>query len=113
MRRLLVVALVIALILLAGCASEIDPDEAYRFGYEDGYEKGFNDGYAAAADSSSSPAKAAKSDCDYVLNKNSKKFHYPSCGSVFDMAEKNKIYFTGSRDEVIAMGYVPCKRCNP
>lgn len=51
--------------------------------------------------------------CDYVLNTNSKKFHYPTCSSVDTMAEHNTEYFTGSRDEVIAMGYEPCKRCNP
>ena len=49
----------------------------------------------------------------YILNTNTKKFHYPECGSVFDMKEKNKKEFTGSRDEVISKGYVPCKRCNP
>ena len=49
----------------------------------------------------------------YVLNTNTKKFHYPTCSSVDDMKEKNKQIYTGSRDEVINMGYVPCKRCNP
>ena len=49
----------------------------------------------------------------YVLNTNTKKFHYPTCSSVDDMKEKNKQNYTGSRDEVINMGYVPCKRCNP
>ena len=49
----------------------------------------------------------------YVLNTNTKKFHYPTCSSVDDMKEKNKQIYTGSRDEVINMGYGPCKRCNP
>ncbi len=49
----------------------------------------------------------------YVLNTNTKKFHYPTCSSVNDMKEKNKQIYTGSREEVINMGYVPCKRCNP
>lgn len=49
----------------------------------------------------------------YVLNTNTKKFHYPTCSGVDDMKEKNKQIYTGSRDEVINMGYVPCKRCNP
>lgn len=49
----------------------------------------------------------------YVLNTNTKKFHYPTCSSVDDMKEKNKQIYTGSREEVINMGYVPCKRCNP
>lgn len=49
----------------------------------------------------------------YMLNTNTKKFHYPTCSSVDDMKEKNKQIYTGSREEVINMGYVPCKRCNP
>lgn len=50
---------------------------------------------------------------DYILNTNTHKFHYPSCGSVKRMAEKNKQSYSGTRDEVIGMGYVPCKKCNP
>ena len=51
----------------------------------------------------------------YVLNTNTKKFHLPSCSSVKDMNDKNKNKkeVSCSRDEVIDMGYVPCKRCNP
>lgn len=49
----------------------------------------------------------------YVLNTNTMKFHYPTCSSVDDMKEKNKQIYTGSREEVIHMGYAPCKRCNP
>lgn len=50
---------------------------------------------------------------DYVLNTKSKKFHYPSCSSVDDMSEENKAYYTGTRDELIDMGYDPCGRCHP
>jgi DNA-entry nuclease len=49
----------------------------------------------------------------YIANKNSKKFHDPLCDSVNDMKEKNKLYFDGTRDELIGRGYVPCKRCHP
>ncbi|WP_042257848.1 DNA/RNA non-specific endonuclease [Butyrivibrio proteoclasticus] len=49
----------------------------------------------------------------YVVNKNTKKFHLPSCGSVTDMKEKNKLYYEGPREELIDQGYDPCKRCNP
>lgn len=50
---------------------------------------------------------------EYVLNTNTKKFHDPDCSSVEDMAEKNKQPYTGNREDVITMGYEPCKRCNP
>lgn len=49
----------------------------------------------------------------YVLNKNTKKFHIPSCSSVDTIKPKNREDTTMSRDEVIGAGYVPCKRCNP
>ena len=49
----------------------------------------------------------------YVINKNTDKFHNPNCPSVQDMKEKNKIYFNGTREELIETGYMPCKRCNP
>ena len=49
----------------------------------------------------------------YILNKNTKKFHYPSCGSVKQMKEKNKGSFTGTREEVIKKGYSPCGNCHP
>lgn len=49
----------------------------------------------------------------YILNTNTHKFHIPSCSSVDAMKEKNKQEFQGSRDEAIAQGYDPCKRCNP
>jgi len=51
--------------------------------------------------------------CDYVANKNSKKFHYPECSSVDQMSEKNKEYHTATHDEMIQMGYIPCANCNP
>lgn len=49
----------------------------------------------------------------YILNTNTRKFHYPYCSSVDEMKDKNKQVFTGYREEVILQGYVPCKRCNP
>lgn len=49
----------------------------------------------------------------YILNTNSKKFHYPTCSSVGQMKESNKQAYTGSRDDLIAMGYSPCGRCHP
>lgn len=59
------------------------------------------------------PEETPSMGASYIANKNTKKFHYPSCSSVSDMKEKNKLYFDGSREELIGQGYVPCKRCNP
>ena len=49
----------------------------------------------------------------YVLNNNSKKFHFPSCSSVEQMKEENREEYTGSRETLIQRGYSPCGNCNP
>ena len=60
----------------------------------------------------SAPAEN-KQKSTYILNTRSDKFHYPSCSSVKQMAEKNKRTYTGTREEVIEQGFSPCRRCNP
>ena len=47
----------------------------------------------------------------YILNKNTKKIHLPSCYSVDQMKESNKKYYTGDIEDLIAQGYSPCKNC--
>ena len=49
----------------------------------------------------------------YVLNTNTKKFHYPSCGSAGKIAAKNYAESSESRDSLIAQGYSPCGNCDP
>ena len=50
---------------------------------------------------------------DYVVNTNTGKFHYPTCSSVGDMNPANRSNRTCAREDLLAEGYVPCKRCNP
>lgn len=113
-------------------------DEGKEVGRSLGYSKGYSEGYDDAKmeykeisnsssnnsnnstdssndfDFSSVKDKELKSSKhDYILNKNTDKFHYSWCHSVDQMKEKNKIYFTGTRSEVINKGYSPCKNCNP
>lgn len=52
-------------------------------------------------------------EADYVLNNNTKKFHLPSCSSADDIKASNREDYYGSREDLIARGYDPCKRCNP
>lgn len=54
-----------------------------------------------------------QNNASYVLNTNTHKFHYPSCSSVYKMKDKNKEYYSGSRESLIAQGYSPCGRCHP
>ena len=111
-------------------------DEGYKAGKSDGYQHGYDAGKAAVSSYSapSEPAGArasasapepepqpqpqqettpAVATYDYIINTNTGKFHYSWCKSVAKMSEKNKWYYTGTRDSVINMGYVPCKNCNP
>ena len=100
-------------------------DAGYGEGYSDGHSDGYNDGYGDGYDKGYADAAGAPPPStyiiitpdptfyNYVLNKNTLKFHYPNCTSVEDMAEHNKIYFSGTRDEAIAQGYKPCGRCKP
>ena len=50
---------------------------------------------------------------DYVLNTNTMKFHLSSCSSADNIKASNRQDYHGSRDDLIAQGYEPCKRCNP
>ena len=88
-RLLLVLVLVLLLLRLADCSGTSPVAE-----------------YPVEVDSEPPPIT-------YVLNTNTKKFHYPDCASVDDMKEKNRLDVSWDRDEVIEQGYVPCKRCNP
>lgn len=49
----------------------------------------------------------------YILNTNTKKFHKPDCASAKKIEDSNKQTYSGSRDDLIAQGYDPCKNCNP
>lgn len=48
----------------------------------------------------------------YIGNSNTKVFHYPSCPSVDQMKESNKVSLS-SRSQAISAGYRSCGRCNP
>lgn len=59
------------------------------------------------------PSGGDATQADYVLNTNTKKFHLPSCSSADDIKDSNRQEYHGSREDLIAQGYDPCKRCNP
>jgi len=59
------------------------------------------------------PDTEGERNATYILNTNTKRFHYPYCDSVNDMKEKNKEEFYGTRDEAIELGYKPCGVCKP
>ena len=60
----------------------------------------------------SAEMESQEQEITYVLNTNTKKFHYPWCSSVNDIKAKNRKDFYGTRNE-IPDDFVPCKKCNP
>ena len=52
-------------------------------------------------------------DPSYVLNTNTKKFHFADCSSAKSMSETNKKLYTGERSALIVDGYSPCGVCKP
>lgn len=64
----------------------------------------------AEAARAANPAPQEPAQRQYIGNRNTKKFHLPSCHTL--PAEKNRVYFS-SRDEAVDQGYVPCKNCDP
>lgn len=49
----------------------------------------------------------------YVLNTNTKRFHYPDCNSVDQMKDHNRQDVEATRDELIGRGFKPCGNCKP
>lgn len=91
--------------LASAGAGSIQADSA-----QDSGQQSESSSAATEPEASASPVPAG---IDYILNTNTHKFHYPGCSSVKRMAERNKQFYTGTRDEVIDMGYDPCGRCHP
>ncbi len=67
--------------------------------------------YATGASALNSVDGAAEA--HYVLNTNTRKFHLPSCSSVADIRSAYRQDYTGTRANLTAQGYAPCKRCDP
>lgn len=72
-----------------------------------------SDKSSESSKNSSSDKSSESSECSYILNTSTEKFHLPGCRSVKQMSDKNKKEYTGTRDDLIDMGYEPCKNCNP
>ena len=70
-------------------------------------------GAGEASEKGATGSAEGKGTTEYVLNTNSKKFHLPSCSSVDQMSPKNREDVEDTREDLIANGYDPCKRCNP
>ena len=92
----------------------VQPGVAIDYATGDNWSDGTMEAQVQSTEpTSTAPAVEPSSGMTYILNTNTKKFHYPSCSSVGDIKEKNKREFTGARDEAIVQGYSPCGKCHP
>ena len=82
------------------------PSATNKAGQSTGIQESAKEAKSTEATIAPAQAKAIT----YVLNTKTKKFHLPTCGS---LPTTNRENTDESRDEVIADGYVPCKKCNP
>ncbi len=57
--------------------------------------------------------KAGSSECKYVLNTKTKKYHYPDCASAKKISDENRSETDMSSEELEELGYSPCKNCDP
>lgn len=67
----------------------------------------------AATAQNTTPSAPVAEGTTYVLNKNTKKFHKPTCTKVETIKSKNRQDYSGDRQTLINQGYQPCKICNP
>lgn len=72
-----------------------------------------NSGNSSSSSDSRSDTGSDSEKQTYILNTNTKKFHYPWCSSVSHISSKNKKKYTGKRKYLIREGYSPCGICNP
>lgn len=59
------------------------------------------------------PAATQSNEHDYVCNRNTHKFHYPSCGDVKRISDEHRWDVHMTREGIIGMGFAPCAHCNP
>lgn len=50
---------------------------------------------------------------EYVININSKRFHFTFCDGVSGMKPENRQEYIGTRGELLMQGYKPCGSCKP
>ncbi len=86
----------------------------YCYNVQPGITINYADGSSSlAADSSDDTDKNETVKVTYVLNTNTKKFHYPTCYSAQKISAKNYAESTLTRSQLIAQGYDPCGNCEP
>lgn len=71
------------------------------------------EGRIAVETKASATTKAVSTETGYVLNTNTKKFHYSTCKDVGKIKSTNYATSSSGRDDLINQGYSPCGHCHP
>ena len=79
---------------------------------DDENDKGDNEGNTNNSGSNNSESSNTGNKQKYILNTNSKKIHYPSCGMVSKISDKNKQEYVGDKDALFDQGYTECGVCH-
>ncbi len=80
---------------------------------EPGSRSAFTDALVTPAPTATPEPVDPATQTTYILNLSSWRFHYPNCRGVKTMSEKNKSVFTGTREQLIGLGFKPCGECKP
>lgn len=93
-------------------ADEAVPENGSAFAAESIPDSGNTAEAAVVTDSGAAKIeqKPDNTELTYVLNVRTMKFHRPDCSS---LPTTNRSDSSLGRDEIMAQGYEPCKRCNP
>lgn len=81
----------------------------YCYNVQPGVEIDYATGESREADAAQTDSQEQAQ--EYVLNTASKKIHLPDCSSVAGIGEKNKSYYTGNYEDLLAQGYSLCGNC--
>ena len=83
-------------------------------GVEIDYATGDNWEYKGDTTTENTPQYSENEDgVVYILNTNSKKYHYEDCPNADSIKEENKEIFNGTKDWLADNGYTPCGSCKP
>ena len=115
--HILIAALCVILLPFTACSTDLqnNAETPHKINYTEGDTKEPASETAATGNSETEELPTTKNNVEqnYILNTNSKKFHYPSCASAQRISNKNKQEYLGTRTEILDKGYKPCGNCNP
>lgn len=95
----------------------------FVYNVQPGVKISYNDGASALTEDvlqeevrkeQTTEAKQSQTEkANYIINKNTRKFHRPDCSSAKETLPKNRKKYYGSRGKLLKQGYEPCGRCRP